>query len=151
MNANRVRMMWKVLFAVYVLLLLWFVVVKPVGLTSGMESIRWNRSIGIWNFNLEPFRTISSYLRNQSSSISLRNLLGNIAAFIPSGFLVPVVFRRHESMIRTLWICLIAILGAEILQFAAMPGYFDVDDILLNMTGCLPGYGIYSGWRRLYA
>lgn len=76
---------------------------------------------------------------------------GNIAAFIPSGFLVPVVFRRHESMIRTLWICLIAILGVEILQFAAMPGYFDVDDILLNMTGCLPGYGIYSGWRRLYA
>jgi|GEM_PF-883795 hypothetical protein len=47
MNASRVRMMWKVLFAVCVLLLLWFDVVKPVGLTPGMESIRWNRSIGI--------------------------------------------------------------------------------------------------------
>lgn len=46
-------------------------------------------------------------------------------------------------------ICLISIIGIESFQLVTMLGYFDVDDIILNMTGCLIGYCVYVGFRIL--
>lgn len=46
-------------------------------------------------------------------------------------------------------ICFISVIGIEVFQFVTMLGFFDVDDIMLNMTGCIIGYLIYGGLRIL--
>lgn len=81
------------------------------------------------------------------SSVSFKNLIGNIAAFVPLGFLIPAISTRLRKISKTLLVCLICIIGIEIFQFVAMIGYFDVDDIILNMLGCFMGYLVYSGFR----
>ncbi len=140
---------WKFIFIVYVLGLLWFVVIKPNGMTSRMESILEHRNQGHWNYNLVPFRSIFDYMEMNlfHSSVSFKNLIGNIAAFVPLGFLIPAISTRLRKISKALLVCLICIIGIEIFQFVAMIGYFDVDDIILNMLGCFMGYLVYSGFR----
>jgi len=47
-------------------------------------------------------------------------------------------------------IFIICIIGIEALQFITMLGFFDVDDILLNMIGCIVGYCIFVGSNKLF-
>jgi len=47
-------------------------------------------------------------------------------------------------------IFIICIIGIEALQFITMLGFFDVDDILLNMIGCIVGYCFYVGSSKLF-
>lgn len=149
MNTNNVWRFWKLIFVAYVFFLLWFVVVKPIGFIDRIQSILENRSIGIWNYNVDPFRSISSYFRFKTTPFAFINILGNIVAFCPLGFLIPTIFTKYRKLSKTLLICLIIIIGIESFQFVTMLGYFDVDDIILNMTGCLIGYFVYSGFRIL--
>lgn len=140
---------WKIIFVAYVLLLLIFVVVKPIGFLDRMQSILENRSNGIWNYNVDPFRNISSYFRNRTASYAFINILGNLIPFCPLGFLVPIISTKYKKFLKTMLICLISIIGIESFQLVTMLGYFDVDDIILNMTGCLIGYCVYVGFRIL--
>jgi len=149
MNTNNVRIFWKLIFVAYVFFLLWFVVVKPIGFIDRIQSILENRSNGIWNYNVYPFRSISSYFRFKTTPFAFINILGNIAAFCPLGLLIPTIFSKYRKLSKTLLICLISIIGIESFQFVTMLGYFDVDDIILNMTGCLIGYFVYGGFRIL--
>ncbi|UFJ59770.1 VanZ family protein [Brevibacillus sedimenti] len=75
--------------------------------------------------------------------------MGNIIAFCPLGFLIPAIFTKFRKVSKTLLICFISVIGIEVFQFVTMLGFFDVDDIMLNMTGCIIGYLIYGGLRIL--
>ena len=86
-------------------------------------------------------------LSGMKSLVSLKNVLGNIAAFLPLGFLIPAISTRLRKISKALLVCLICIIGIESLQFVAMIGYFDVDDIILNMLGCFIGCLVYIGFR----
>ena len=108
------------------------------------------------SYNLKPFKTISNYINHIGHlgfDILLYNLAGNIVAFMPLGFLIPLAFRRFKAVI-TLASAFIFILFAEILQLVSRRGVFDVDDLLLNMLGSIIGYAVYKllliifkGWR----
>ena len=95
--------------------------------------------------NLEPFATIERALRHPGS-LSFRLLIGNIAAFLPLGFLVPLAFR-------TAWPLLLVVVGALGLSLAIELGQLaisvglgyayrstDIDDVFLNVVGALVGY-----------
>lgn len=101
------------------------------------------------NSNFVPLKTIFYYLfvnwnvAISLRSISLRNLLGNIIAFLPLGFLLPVVFYRITK-IRVILLSSFALsLTFEVIQLLTGIGDFDVDDILLNMLGSICGYVLY--------
>lgn len=141
----------KILFYTYILLIFIFIVFKFKGsfneILNRIESIKSNREIGVLNLNLTPFKQINNYRRNISNLFAIKNIFGNIIAFLPFGFFIPAIY--NKNFISTLLISLMSILTIETLQFITMLGYFDIDDIILNTTGCLIGYFIYKIINRI--
>lgn len=136
----------KILFRIYILILFITVIIKFKGsfynLVDRRESIKLSREMGAWNLNLVPFRTIKSYWRNRSNLYALKNILGNILVFIPFGFFLPIEYNKKFKEV--IIISFVSVLLIETFQLITMLGYFDIDDIILNITGCILGYGIYK-------
>ncbi|PZE22067.1 VanZ family protein [Paenibacillus xerothermodurans] len=89
-------------------------------------------------YNLIPFKTINNYIteyHHYNFHTWAINLFGNVAAFMPFGFLVPLLFPRFAKANRLTALFLLVLVLIEALQFAAQVGSFDVDDIILNMVG----------------
>lgn len=103
------------------------------------ETIR----MGVQSANFELFKTIKMYIRYYARLNSFENLFGNILIFIPFGFLVPHALKRmrHFGWIFLFSFCFI--LDIELFQLITRFGEFDVDDILLNITGVIIGWGIF--------
>lgn len=79
----------------------------------------------------------------------LINTLGNIAAFVPLGVLVPLIWRRRWSF-WTIAFCGFSLsFVIEVLQFLFTQRVADVDDLTLNTLGALVGYGCYLILIRL--
>lgn len=101
------------------------------------------------SYNLTPFKTIVNYVKNWdhiSFTVWIYNLGGNIAAFIPLGFLLAAAFKKAGAC-RIFFSAFILICSAEMVQLISRRGVFDVDDIILNSLGSILGYFIY---RILY-
>jgi len=64
--------------------------------------------------------------------------LGNFAAFIPFGIVIPLLFRSNFIRFITLFILSITIL--EIVQMVSRLGSFDIDDIIINTLGAAVGF-----------
>ena len=106
--------------------------------------------------NLIPLRTIRLMLRLlrdgsgrfRPDRRALINLAGNVAAFIPMGFLLPAVWPRLRRFGRTVAVSACAIAALEALQYATVRGAADVDDLLLNLVGAALGYAIFAAGRN---
>lgn len=72
----------------------------------------------------------------------LIEVLGNIAMFAIIGFMLPLLWKRFESMKFTAITCFLISLSIEIVQLV-LPRASDVDDLLLNTLGGIIGYCIY--------
>ena len=77
------------------------------------------------------------------------NLAGNACLLLPSGILLPALYRNKESFGKTLGTGLLMSLGIELLQLPFSTRATDVDDLILNALGCAVGYGIWTTARRL--
>jgi glycopeptide antibiotics resistance protein len=102
--------------------------------------------------NLTPFKTISNYItgyQHYNFDTWVINLFGNVAAFVPFGFLVPLVFPRVQGCWQIIVRFFLALLAIESIQWIFHVGSFDVDDILLNVIGGLIGFGMLQRIRRL--
>ncbi|MBD7946228.1 MULTISPECIES: VanZ family protein [Psychrobacillus] len=77
------------------------------------------------------------------------NFLGNIALFIPIGFLFPLVFKRMEIFPFPVIMGFLISLFIEIVQIPQNRSS-DVDDLWLNSSGALVGYLIYLLVRRKF-
>ena len=91
--------------------------------------------------NIIPFKTILFYLRGLSNSyVSILNILGNLFLFMPLGFFVPQLFKKINKWY---YICIIGFcfsLCIEVSQLLLLRGIFDIDDVILNLFGCILGY-----------
>ena len=76
------------------------------------------------------------------------NVAGNAAMFVPSGIVLPVVYRRLNSLWRVLAAGALISLCIELLQLPFASRASDVDDLILNTLGVAVGYGIYALFRR---
>lgn len=94
--------------------------------------------------NLMPLREIEGYLRDLGDGVNFMNFFGNIAAFMPLGFLLPMVCGvRSMTLPKVLLISFGVSLALESLQLVLFIGTFDVDDIIMNTAGGLLGYAAY--------
>ncbi|MBH0332951.1 antibiotic resistance protein VanZ [Brevibacillus brevis] len=97
--------------------------------------------------NLVPFHEIENYIkliRNNQSWHSAVNFVGNVIAFMPFGFLLPLLFpKKAGSLFRVIQLSLMLSLGVELTQLVMNVGTFDVDDLLLNTAGGIIGYVFY--------
>lgn len=71
------------------------------------------------------------------------NLAGNIAAFVPLGFLLAMAFQRLSTK-WTIFASFLLISLAEVLQLVSLRGVFDIDDIILNVLGSTLGCILYK-------
>ena len=95
--------------------------------------------------NLIPFKTIGDYIRFSDiyRDLAIRNIGGNLLLFLPMGFFLPVFFPLLRKLWKTLLVTGVAVLFAECLQILLRRGIFDIDDLILNLTGALCGYFVY--------
>ncbi|MGM9987817.1 MAG: VanZ family protein [Bacillaceae bacterium] len=101
--------------------------------------------------NLQPFHTISSYYRaykigNADFLYVFTNIIGNIILFIPIGVILVFITRSKVNIFFLFLISIFLFFMVEYIQVKLMVGSFDVDDILLNVIGCMIGI-LYSKKR----
>ncbi len=91
--------------------------------------------------NLLPLVNLFDY---DSKRDLLLNVIGNAAMFVPSGIVLPIVYKR----LNTFWKVLLAGIGVslciEIIQLPFSVRATDIDDLILNTVGVIVGYGIYT-------
>ncbi len=91
--------------------------------------------------NLIPLVNILDYDRKREAAI---NIIGNISMFIPTGIIMPILFKRLDCF----WKVLLAGAGLsfviEMIQLLFPGSVTDIDDLILNTAGVAIGYGIYK-------
>ena len=100
-----------------------------------------------YRYNLRPFREIKRGIRN-IQTVGYRyvivNVLGNIVAFMPFGFLLPFASERKMHVGKVAFLTFLLSLSAETIQLLSRTGAFDVDDLILNTIGGVLGYLCYG-------
>ena len=77
------------------------------------------------------------------------NVVGNAAMFIPSGIILPIVYRQLNNFWKVVKAGAFISLCIEILQLPFPSRASDIDDLILNTLGVIVGYGIYVVFKRL--
>jgi len=105
------------------------------------EYAHYKISEGKKKANTVPFRTIKLMQSDRlSEEYRTGNIFGNIIGFIPLGILFPLLFMSLRRLWRTALMVLLVSLGFELTQLVTGIGIFDVDDLILNVTGGIIGY-----------
>jgi len=147
------RLIIWVMFVLYLLILVNVIILKDgKALIIAESNKQMSFSRKITQINIIPLvNTIIPYLKGEPSTrIAMENLLGNIFAFIPLGFLLPLLFKVCNRFIVTFLLSLSASLLIEIAQLLFYLGSCDIDDLILNVLGSLLGYGVYRLFKSLY-
>ena len=76
------------------------------------------------------------------------NTIGNMVLFIPSGIVLPVVYKKLNSIGKVIAAGAFISLCIEILQLPFASRASDIDDLILNTFGVAVGYGIYAVLKR---
>ena len=99
--------------------------------------------------NLVPFRTLGIYWRNLGSEFWMRNLFGNLLLLLPLGLLGPIA---SPALGRWWRIALVAPLYAtaiELIQRLVPARSADIDDMIVNVSGALLGFGMFRAGGRV--
>ena len=94
--------------------------------------------------NLVPFVNLFDYDNKRDL---LLNVIGNVTMFIPSGIVLPILYKRLDTFQKVLFAGGGISLSIEILQLPFRVRATDIDDFILNTAGVILGYGIYAGIR----
>lgn len=92
-------------------------------------------------FNIIPFQEIFRY--EVGSRLFIFNVFGNIMAFVLFGLIVSS-YIRPKTVVPPLIISLLVSVTVEFVQLN-IGRSFDIDDIILNVTGGLIGFLLYIG------
>lgn len=77
------------------------------------------------------------------------NVIGNVAMFIPTGIVLPIVYRQLNSLWKAAAAGAFISLSTEILQLPFPSRASDVDDLILNTLGVVVGYGIFAAVKKI--
>ncbi len=101
-----------------------------------------------WPFriNMVPFVHLFQYGNTRDI---IWNVVGNTAMFIPSGIVLPVVYKKLDNFGKVVAAGAFISLCIEILQLPFASRATDIDDLIMNTLGVVIGYGIYSAARKV--
>ena len=146
---------WRFLFLIYLILLIRLIVFK-YPLAQLLEIIKgWEKGVvleGLSTANFTLGKSIRMYIRYFNKFPfwnGFANLIGNLLAFIPYGYLLPKSYPRCKKWWRVFYCAVGFVLCIELFQLFSAFGAFDVDDILLNVLGAMIGYGVFSLFQKL--
>jgi glycopeptide antibiotics resistance protein len=101
-----------------------------------LVSFLFLRSRGVSGVSLSPFSFIQDAANN---SDALWMAAMNIALFLPIGYLL-----RKQSLLLSVLSILGIVLAIESAQYLLSLGFFDLGDMLLNISGFSMGYSIFK-------
>ena len=133
-NKRNKRTWLIILLAVYLLILLRITVFRSNSYPIEMSV------------NLSLFTDLAATYRENGIWMVLYLVVGNIAWFVPFGFLLPMIWQRLKSFY-TIPLGFLLSLIIESGQLALNKGMFEIDDLVLNTAGCAVGYLIYKIYR----
>ena len=132
----------RVAFVVYLMVLTYFL----------FFSERYGRAgAQIYRYNLVPFREIRRYIQYRHLfgwEYFVVNIYGNILAFVPFGFFLPIVSKSNRSFWTVTLYGFEFTLGIELVQLSFQVGTFDVDDIIMNTLGAILGYILFALFKK---
>lgn len=131
-------------FVAYVVLLFYILVFKSFNIYELQDKINYvkcSREVGAYNYNIVPLRTIIDQFEHMTDLWALENLVGNIVCFLPFGIGLPLVTNGKKLVIVIVTGMLFSVV-IELTQFFLCTGSADIDDIILNVVGCMIGYMI---------
>lgn len=99
-----------------------------------------------YHYNLIPFLEIKRFISHYKVlgiQAVLLNIVGNIVAFMPFGFFLPIFSRRCRYFFNTVFYTFELSLAVELIQLMTKVGSFDVDDLILNTIGGALGFFVY--------
>ena len=124
---------WTLIAIIYMLLL--YQMVTRVDINKSFST----------GYNLVPFAEIFRY--EVGSPMFIYNVAGNIALFIPFGFIISV-YCKPKKIWTNLIIAIIVSSTIELVQLN-IGRSFDIDDIILNTIGCIIGFLLYIGLNAI--
>ena len=98
-----------------------------------------------FRINVIPFINLFDY---DSMRDLLLNVAGNIFLFIPTGILLPILYRKLNTFVKVTVTGVLLSLCFELLQLPFFDRVTDIDDLILNTVGVIIGYMICSGIKR---
>ncbi|MFZ7120025.1 MAG: VanZ family protein [Eubacteriaceae bacterium] len=136
-----IKILIYMLFFFYILLLLSILFFRGMRVYNFSNRNSFNLHIQL-NANFVPFKTIFNYIYyflndTINKNIIIENLLGNLLLFAPMGIFLPCLFSRLKSYKKFIITLLIILVGVETAQLITYSGSFDIDDIILNLTGAV--------------
>lgn len=126
-----------VIFAIYLLLLVWLILFK--------FSISFHDLAHIRNINLIPFGD-SAVINGR---ISFGEILWNILVFIPLGVYI-CIFKQDWTFVKKAVPCFLLSLLFEIIQYVFAIGASDITDIIGNTLGGITGIAVFALFRRFF-
>ena len=139
-NTTRIQKLGWVFFITYLAALVYFMFFAE---SFGRDPVERD-----YAYNLELFKEIKRfyiYRHQLGMKAFLLNVVGNVVAFFPCGFFLPVVSRRSRRWYNAVLLCFGLSLGIEVTQLIFKVGSFDVDDLFLNTAGGILGFI----WNRI--
>lgn len=142
-----------VLFWIYAVLMLWLMFGQRLlwmGEGAWFENYR-TELLG--RINLVPLSTIGSFVRSLFrawTTHAASNLFGNVLMFAPLGFFLPYVSKRSRSFFGCIGVAFMTILCLEIIQLFTLLGFFDIDDLILNIVGVSAGFWVQELFNRYF-
>jgi len=95
--------------------------------------------------HLIPFQTIIHYIFiRKNLGFFMVNVPGNIAAFVPLGYLLPGINKKFLRLKNLIIVVFSVTLAIEVIQYIAGVGTSDIDDIILNLLGGLIGFVLFT-------
>ncbi|MDK2808610.1 MAG: hypothetical protein PWP24_1347 [Clostridiales bacterium] len=126
------RILW-VIFILYLAAMAYFL----------FFSEQLNRTSGAYEYNLVLFKEIKRGFwcyHNGMKEYFYLNVVMNVIAFMPFGFILPAISPRNRKLINIGLIGFELTFLIELIQLILKVGCFDVDDMLLNTIGAILGY-----------
>lgn len=144
---KKIRFYGRVLFIIYILVLVYFLFFFEKYGRTNLEQYR---------YNLVPFKEIRRfwvYRKQVGVLAAFLNLAGNVIGFVPFGFILPVMHPNLKSGWLVGSLGFLLSLTVETMQLLFRVGCFDVDDLLLNTLGAIIGFLVFAvcdKWRKHY-
>ena len=150
---NLYREISLLIFFIYFLLLLNITIFKSssISFRNPINSYEY-KEYGISGIiNFIPFvETIKTITDGHTPIINpLSNIFGNILAFMPLGFFIPLLFSKYNNLKRIFLLGLISSLAIELVQLFVGYNVTDIDDVIYNTIGSILGLLCFKVFKYL--
>ena len=145
MKKHRHRILGAVLFVLYLVLLTYF-------LFFAEEMGRSPDARAEYSYNLTLFKEIRRFILYRDilgwRAVFL-NIFGNVLAFMPFGFLLPLIWKNFRNAKKVVLMGFLMSLAIEICQLFNLRAT-DIDDLMMNTLGALVGYCCWKVFSLIF-